>query len=137
MITNSKVYDRLKFIVQVVLPGLSALYFSLSDVWGLPDPDKVVGTFAILATFLGLFLHKSSQAYKNSKDRFDGTINQTQSEGKTLVSIDVDGDPLKVLAQKDELSLRVNKEQNLGTVTPPKAVKKAPAKKTVKKKPAN
>ena len=43
---SDKVYDTLKWIVTIVLPALSALYWGLSGIWGWLYAEQVVGTVA-------------------------------------------------------------------------------------------
>ena len=68
MIPN-KVYDILKWIAQVVLPAIGALYFGLAGIWGFPYAEQVVGTITVVDTFLGVMLGISSYQYnKNFKE---------------------------------------------------------------------
>ena len=67
MLTN-KTYDVLKWIAQIVLPALGALYFGLSQIWGLPYGEEVVGTIAVVDTFLGALLGISTAQYNKTKD---------------------------------------------------------------------
>lgn len=60
---NSKVYDILKWIAMVLLPGASTLYFALAGIWGLPYAEQVVGTITAINTFLGVMLGISSASY--------------------------------------------------------------------------
>ena len=57
MIKDSKTFDILRTICEIVLPAISAAYFSLSEIWGLPMPDKICGTIAVLITFIGAFIN--------------------------------------------------------------------------------
>lgn len=63
MIKNSKVYDVLKWIAQVVLPSLGTLYFALAGIWNLPYAHEIVGTVTAVDTFLGVLLGISSINY--------------------------------------------------------------------------
>ena len=67
MLTN-KTYDTLKWIAQIVLTALGALYFGLSQIWGLPYGEEVVGTIAVVDTFLGALLGISTAQYNKTKD---------------------------------------------------------------------
>ncbi len=60
---NNKTYDILKYIAQIVLPALGALYFALSQIWGLPYGEEIVGTITALDCFLGAILGISTMAY--------------------------------------------------------------------------
>lgn len=60
---SNRTYDILKFVAQVVLPALGTLYFSLSEIWGLPHGAAVVGTITAVDAFLGAVLQLSSSRY--------------------------------------------------------------------------
>lgn len=60
---SNKVYDVLKWIAQIALPAVGALYFALADLWGLPYPTEIVGTITAIDTFLGVVLGISSSSY--------------------------------------------------------------------------
>lgn len=60
---NKKVYDVLKWIAQIVLPALGALYGTLAGIWGLPYGEAVVATIAAVDVFLGAILMIDSKQY--------------------------------------------------------------------------
>lgn len=68
MIKNSKVYDVLKWIALIFLPALGALYFGLSQIWGLPYGEQIVGTITLIDTFLGALIGISNINY-NKKEK--------------------------------------------------------------------
>lgn len=104
---SEKLYLRMKFFVTLILPAISTLYFTLDKIWGLYEADKVIGTFAALATFLGVLLRLSTNAYKKSDLKYDGNIiiKETASGGK-LYSLELNGQP-SVLDGKKEVSFKV------------------------------
>lgn len=63
MIMNSKVYDVLKFIAQIVLPAMATFYLTLAGIWGLPFGEEVSATIMAADTLLGAVLMLSSNAY--------------------------------------------------------------------------
>lgn len=63
MILSNRTYDVLKYFAQVVLPALGTLYFALSQIWGLPYGEEIVGTITAIDTFLGVLLKISSNNY--------------------------------------------------------------------------
>ena len=63
---NSKIYDALKFIAQIVLPAAGTLYFALSQIWGLPLGEEVVGTITAVDAFLGALLRLTTIKYEKS-----------------------------------------------------------------------
>ncbi len=93
MLLNNRVYNVLKFVAQILLPATGALYFTLAQIWGLPEAEKVLGTIASVDTFLGVVLGLSTRAYNNSPDRFDGTfvlVPDAENEVSNLKLADVD-----------------------------------------------
>lgn len=68
---GNKTYDRLKFVVLIVLPALAALYLGLSDLWSLPEPEKVGTSIGLIAAFLGTLLQISNSKYKGTEEAED------------------------------------------------------------------
>lgn len=65
---SNKAYDRWKFVAQIVLPATGTLYFALSQIWGLPYGEQIVGTITAIDAFLGALLGISSiQYHKENK----------------------------------------------------------------------
>jgi len=61
---SNKAYDIIKWIAQYLLPALGALYFALSQIWGLPYGEEIVGTITAVDAFLGAILGISTVNYK-------------------------------------------------------------------------
>lgn len=87
---NNKVYDRLKWVSLVLLPGLASMYFALGEVWHVPFVKEIVATITILDTFLGVLLGKSSSNYQRLTDN-------PRVLGNLVVEHDFDGTPTKVM----------------------------------------
>ena len=64
MTMSNKVYDILKYIAQIALPALGTLYFALSQIWGWPYGEQVVGSITAIDAFIGTLLHISNNQYK-------------------------------------------------------------------------
>ena len=60
----NKIYDILKWVTMIVIPGLGTLYSALAAIWGFPLGEQVVSTCAAVTTFLGVVLGISSINYK-------------------------------------------------------------------------
>lgn len=67
---SNKAYDILKYLVTIVLPALATLYFALSQIWGLPYGEEVIGTITAVCVFLGSLIGISSAQYR--KEQNDG-----------------------------------------------------------------
>ena len=60
---SNQLYDKLKWIAQILLPALGTLYFALAGIWGFPYGEQIVGTITAVDTFLGVCLGISSMNY--------------------------------------------------------------------------
>ena len=56
MTLSNKAYDILKWIALYLLPALGTLYFALSQIWGFPYGEEIVGTITAIDAFLGAIL---------------------------------------------------------------------------------
>lgn len=63
---SNTIYDILKFIAQIVLPGLATLYLALAGIWNLPFGEQISGTIMAIDTFLGVLLGISSANYNKN-----------------------------------------------------------------------
>lgn len=63
---SNKLYDKLKFVAQILLPALATLYFGLAQLWKLPCPEEIVGTITAIDLFLGTLLGISKIGYDKS-----------------------------------------------------------------------
>lgn len=89
MLTNST-YDLLKKVVELILPGAGALYFTLAQIWGLPFAEEVVGSLAAIAVFCGLLLRLSARSYEASGAAYDGIIKVDENDGRRVASLILD-----------------------------------------------
>jgi hypothetical protein len=67
--TVKKLYDFLKFMALVVFPSVGALYWALAEIWHFPLATQVMGSFAALDAFLGLFISKISRDYEINRPK--------------------------------------------------------------------
>jgi hypothetical protein len=110
MTISNGLYDRLKFVAQILLPALGALYFALAQIWHLPKAEEVVGTITVIDTFLGVILGLSANTYVKSGADVDGSINVEDTRDKTNFTLAIDTAPEK-LAQQDRVVLKVTNVQ--------------------------
>lgn len=64
---SNRLYDILRAIAELILPGLGTLYFALAGIWGFPYAEQIVGTIAAVDTFLGVMLKISKVKYDKTK----------------------------------------------------------------------
>lgn len=60
---KNETYDFLKKVALIYLPAISAAYFGLAQIWGWPYGQEVVGSIAVIDTFLGAILQISNGNY--------------------------------------------------------------------------
>lgn len=104
---SNRTYDFLKYLAQIFLPALGALYFGLSQIWGLPKGGEVVGTITVIDTFLGVLLKLSTDQYNKSEAKYDGGIHvEPTDDDETLLNVNIDP---SAIADKSEVLLKVDK----------------------------
>ena len=73
IISNSKIYDALKWTVMILIPAATTAYVGLSAIWGWPYAEEVAKTSAVICAFLGAILGISNIQYnKGIKDGNQG-----------------------------------------------------------------
>ena len=68
---SNRLYDSLKRVAQVWLPSIATLYFALSQLWGLPYAEQIVGTITAVDAFLGAVLGVSTHLYNKKQGTLD------------------------------------------------------------------
>lgn len=69
MLMSNRTYDVLKWIAQILIPALGALYFGLAKIWNFPYGTEIVGTLSLIDAFMGALLGISSDAYYKELDK--------------------------------------------------------------------
>lgn len=69
-------YKAVKHSAALVLPAIGTLYFTIAQIWNLPNAEEVMGTIAAVNTFLGVVLGVSTRSYNNSyaKPQYVGEV---------------------------------------------------------------
>lgn len=60
---SNNLYDKLKWIAQILIPAIATAYFGLAGIWNLPFGEEIVGTLTVIDTFLGIILGISTEKY--------------------------------------------------------------------------
>lgn len=71
---SNKTYDTLKFLCTLLIPGIGAVYFGLSQIWGFPFGEEISGSCNVIATFIGGLIGISSAQYWKGVEN-NGNIN--------------------------------------------------------------
>ena len=108
---SNKTYDFIRFLVELFLPGLGTLYFALSQIWGLPYGEAVVGTVVAVTVFLGSLIKVSRAKYTPAESVIGGklVVDETDPEKDTFM-FEVDM-PLFDLKDGDILNFKVQKAE--------------------------
>ena len=62
---SNKTYDFIRFLSEIAISAIGALYYAIASIWGLPYGDQIVATCAALSTFLGIFTEWQRTKYNN------------------------------------------------------------------------
>lgn len=112
MTLSNKAYDILKFMCTIFLPACASLYFGMSELWAdvfvLPYPTEVVGTIALICTFIGTILKISSDNYMG-----DGQLIVDSSDPLVDVYNIAIPDYPETLAEKDTVVLKVSNPRHM------------------------
>ena len=110
---DTKTYDFLKLLAQILLPSAATFYAAVALIWGLPYPEQVVATIVALDTFLGIILGISTAAYnKTEAATSDGTLKIDTSSPTDIYRFEMNV-PLSELGDKKLVTLVVDKKADL------------------------
>lgn len=56
-------YDKLKYIVTIVLPALTTLWLTIASIWNIPYGEPIGATMGAITVFLGALIGISSANY--------------------------------------------------------------------------
>lgn len=110
---SNQTYNFLKQLVTIVLPACATLYFAMAGIWGLPNAEEVVATFAGVTTFLGVVLGISTKSWNDSEAKYDGSLVVTgndQDTGVPDLQMTVKRDPNE-LAEKRTVRLKMSDQR--------------------------
>lgn len=104
-LTNSQ-YDKAKALVLTWLPALGALYFGLGQIWGFPAIEQVLGSLAVVGTFLGTVLNLNAKKYYEGGGDLNGDIMIVDDAGTRTTVVAFNEDPVGLKAG-DRVTLQV------------------------------
>lgn len=107
---SQSVYDRVRWMVEILLPATASLYYGLSMIWGLPGGDNVVGTIALITTFLGLAVGVNRRKFNAVNPAGVGAmVVKVDREGIPTVALELDKTP-EELSQLQSIRFDVRRE---------------------------
>lgn len=105
-ILPDKLYNLIKWFVQIVVPAFSTLYFTLGNQFGWTNVEAVIGTCAAVATFLGVILGLSNHQFNKVKYWGDVIISEGP-EGTIIDHMAFNDVPTGDISKRDEVVLKV------------------------------
>jgi hypothetical protein len=106
-IISNKMYDLIKGIVTLFLPGFGTLYYSLAEIWNFGAGEQVLASCSALAIFLGLFIKFADMSYNKSDTKYDGNMVVSEEDGNLKYSFEATTTPLDTYPSKSELIFKV------------------------------
>ena len=64
---KNETYDVLRFIAELLLPGLATFCATFGQIWGIPYMVPVSATIMALDALLGGLIHQSNKKYKHGE----------------------------------------------------------------------
>ena len=104
---GSQLYDRLKLAVLIILPALGSLYFGLSQIWGFPAGEAVVGTISLISVAFGTIVDQASSRFKQSGADGQLVVNEDPNAEEPY-SLELNQNLLE-LAEKDQIMFGVKR----------------------------
>lgn len=99
---SNKTYDRIKWVAQILLPAIATFWFTISNLWGLPYCDKILGTISAIMLLLGALLKVSTSKYAGDGDMVIDTTDPDLDIFRMEVNNSLDS-----LMNKDSVTFKV------------------------------
>lgn len=109
LVLKNKTYDFLNVLVRYILPALGTLYFGLSQLWGLPAAEEVVGSIVLISTFLGVVIGFARKGWKVDDELM---IYRDEIEEFSSFGFKQDGRLIEHLEDGQTVTLRVKTYDN-------------------------
>lgn len=110
LVLSDATYDRLRLVVEKLLPAAGAFYALLAGFWNFPNPVEVVGTLAGLAVFLGVALTLARHGYAApvviGDAHYDGQVVNDIIAGQAALRIELNEDSTQNLLNKQNLLIK-------------------------------
>ena len=106
MVLDDALYDKLTYVARFVLPGLTAFWLAISEIWGIPYGSQIGATLSAITVLMNTLL-------KLSTDNYDGdgeiTVDTSLNEAGDGYTIAINT-PMKQIADKKRITLKVKPE---------------------------
>jgi hypothetical protein len=113
LVLNDAQYDVLRRFVELIFPGLGALYAALAILWGWDYSVQVVGSATALTVFGGVVLKFARQGYVPASPTiealnggFDGAVVEDTVDGRTVLRVDLDDSAAADILNREQLVIK-------------------------------
>lgn len=96
---SDKAYAIVKWFVAVVMPAFSSLYFGLGNIYEWANVENVIGTSALITTFLGAVMGLSSKQYNKSVGHGDIVVREEDGQMKQSLQLEKTPEELAELSK--------------------------------------
>lgn len=100
-------YDTLRRLVEIVLPGLGVFYYTIAHIWKLGHADEVVATFGAIAVLGGVLLKFARKGYQSGEappGGYDGAVVADINEaGESVLRLQLDTSAAEDILNKKQL----------------------------------
>ena len=106
---SNKVYDYLRALVEVVLPGLGVLYAAFATLWHWGYALEVGGSISAVSVFMGVLLKVARRGYEQGvvpKSGYDGAVVEDVIEGQPVLRVQLEGYATENLMNKGMLVIK-------------------------------
>ena len=76
---SDKIFNIIRFLAEIGISAVGALYWALSGTWGWPYGEQIVATCAAVSTFLGIFTEWQRWQYAKEVPE-QNTFNEEETE---------------------------------------------------------
>jgi len=103
-------YDVLRRFVELVIPGLGALYAAVALLWGWGYIAEVAGTATAVTVFGGVVLKFARQGYEPPKEipegGYDGKVVEDVINGEPVLRVALNENATENLFNKDRIVIK-------------------------------
>lgn len=111
---TGKPYEFLRAMAMFWIPAFATLYFTLAQLWNLPEADAVVASLTAIDTFLGGVLGVSRNNFKAVAERTDGSfVYIPQEGGKRIYRLELTPEAEDNFHKKTRLVFDLKKSKSL------------------------
>lgn len=93
LLMSDKLYNILKHAAAIGFPALSALYYTVAQIWNIPDTKEVMGTISAVNVFVGALVGVSYVKYNNSGAKYVGALEVIDNGDKKTFSLNLNDAP--------------------------------------------